>query len=196
MKIVADLRSMDVAGPSAALDKSPQQLPGDIVETVLSLVRPAAQLTVNGAGSPAGTYGGLPGLPVDVDWPHLEREPLSMLAQIRCAACADVLGPSWTLPCEGTMLFFYDQELRDGDEACRVLHVPDGVPVRGAPEGIGVIPALPLTVSQCLSAPEMSAPELEPCFATDPLGILAVLAELRTVLPHVPHQILGWLGEG
>ncbi|GAA0729560.1 DUF1963 domain-containing protein [Dactylosporangium roseum] len=187
---MADWPAMDVGVLRAALDDSSRALSTDLVEAVLSMVRPSVRLTVDGDGRPAGTYGGA--LPPGVDPPYLDGQPLVLLAQLRCAVLAEILGSAWAFPAEGSLLFFYDDELRDDDRAGRVLHVPDG----DAGAGPEVIPALPLTATPDLSAPDLAAAELRPLLYTDAPDLMAVLNELRTALPYAPHQVLGWLDDG
>ncbi|GIH07850.1 hypothetical protein Rhe02_59170 [Rhizocola hellebori] len=188
---------MDLDELRAALDNSlPPQL-APIVDTVLSLACPSAQLTVNDAGPHAGAYGGLPALPADVEWPHRSGQPLTLLAQLDCAVLSGVLGPAWTLPDQGTLLFFYDDATLGADEqAARVVHVNGHAPMRQAPADTVVIPQLPLTATPCWSLPEMGAGELSSSMTADPLGTLDVLSRISDLVPHTPHQVLGWLGDG
>lgn len=188
---------MDLDGLRAALDSSAAPQLAPIVDTVLSLARPSVQLTVNDGSPHAGTYGGLPALPDEVEWPCRNGQPLALVAQLDCAVLSDVLGPAWTLPGHGTLLFFYDDDalMVDG-QAARVLHVGGHAPVRRAPVNTPVIPALSLVATRRWSLPDMSADELSGCMAADTLGTLDVMSRIRDVVPHTPHQVLGWLGDG
>ena len=188
---------MDLDGLRAALDDSapPQHAP--IVDTVLSLARPSAQLTITEGAPHAGTYGGVPALPTDIPWPSRNSQPLTLIAQLNCTALSDLLGAAWTLPRQGTLLFFYDDHTMDvDDQAARVLHVEGHAPIRQAPENTPVIPPLSLVATRRPSLPDLSAAELSECMTTDTLGTLDVLSRIRRVLPHSPHQVLGWLDDG
>lgn len=205
---MADSVGVDLVTLRAAVAAHPDELNPEIVEAVLSLVRPALELALienpdadedhgeaGHGGGDAGTYGGLPPLPPDVDWPTVGGEPLALLAQLRCAALADLLGDAWTLPRDGTLLCF-TAVWRDEPEACRVLHVPGGTPVRDAPEGAEVIPPQPLGAWRRRSLPEWEDPALSALLREHGPDVTAVLDALGPALPYTPHQVLGWLGTG
>lgn len=209
---------MDLGLLRAAIDEAAAEVPPELAEAVLALVRPAVELAVaeydeaeydeaeageggdeageggdeDDAGVLAGEYGGLP---VGDEWPVFEGEPLVLVARLDCAVLAGLLGPVWTLPADGSLLCFNDHRHRDGDGACRVLHVPDGAPTMEAPDGATVIPALPLGAWPCLSVPELMAAELDEWRSRDLPGVADVLAALRPVVPYTPHQVLGRLDD-
>jgi hypothetical protein len=140
-----------------------------------------------------GDYGGLP---VGADWPVFQGAPLVLVARLHCEVLAELLGAQWTLPADGSLLFFNDDRHREGDGACRVLHVPDGARPIAVPEGAQVIPALPLGAWRRLSVPELSAAELDEWSSKDVLAVMDVLEAARSAVPYAPHQVLGWLGDG
>ncbi|GIG85503.1 DUF1963 domain-containing protein [Plantactinospora endophytica] len=191
---------------TALADSSRAQAAPDLVEQVLDLVRPSIGLAVparsrNGAAtdSVAGWYGGLPGLPDGVPWPEHRGRPMTLLAQLDCAALAPLLGPEWTLPRDGVLLFFSEEWFHadfgtgPGDDGCAVLHVPAGAPRRDAPAGTGVVPALPLVAAPVLAAPDYTEPELAALFSADPIRVMGLATEIRDRLPTVRHRVLGWL---
>ncbi|MDG4791618.1 DUF1963 domain-containing protein [Micromonospora sp. WMMD1102] len=198
--------SRAMAALRAALADSPRaQGAADLVEQLLALVRPSIGLAVparsrNGAsaGPVAGWYGGLPGLPEGVPWPHHQGRPMTLLARLDCAALAPLLGPEWTLPRDGVLHFFADEWVHadfgadPGDDGCAVLHVPVGQPDRVAPPDAVVIPALPLVGAPVLAAPDYEDPELAPVFSTDPPRVMGLVTEIRDRLPTVRHRLLGW----
>ncbi|MEU4563471.1 DUF1963 domain-containing protein [Actinoplanes sp. NPDC023936] len=97
-------------------------------------------------GGVVGQHGGLPALPVGMEWPSAEFGPLPFIASFDCAALPRV--PGLALPVDGSLLFFLDREfafdagtangsVADEQEFARVVHVPAGtatVPVE-APAG-------------------------------------------------------------
>jgi hypothetical protein len=173
---------------------------------IVSLARPSIGLTVVAAAQvlPDGhvntsSYGGLPPLPAEVDWPLYGTEPMVLLAQLDCVALAAVAGAEWTLPATGTLLFFHDEAFaapvpRDGvgDDGCRALHVPAGAPVRPAPPGTPTIPALPLAAEPVLSMPSMGAPQLYQRFRDNPPDALDVFNEAKELVERPRHRVLGW----
>ncbi|GAB3862959.1 hypothetical protein GCM10027610_108510 [Dactylosporangium cerinum] len=194
-----------------------------MVEAVLALVRPAVELAVvdygvededdasdgdaydgdeddgddseddGGDGLLVGDYGGLP---LGTDWPVFQGAPLVLVARLRCEVLAELLGAQWSLPADGSLLFFNDDWHRQGDGACRVLHVPDGAQAIEVPDGAQVIPALPLGAWRRLSVPELAAAELDEWSSKDVLALMDVLEAARSAVPYAPHQVLGWLGDG
>lgn len=80
-----------------------------------------------GGGSPVGQFGGLPRLPVGMEWPAAGDSPLPLLFSVDCGALPRVDG--FGLPEDGTLLFFVDQEMDHEDRSgryARVVYVPDG----------------------------------------------------------------------
>ncbi|MEQ4300926.1 DUF1963 domain-containing protein [Plantactinospora sp. B6F1] len=194
--------SRAVAALRAALADSPRaQGAPDLVEQILALVRPSIGLAVPARrrdGAVAGWYGGLPGLPDGVPWPRHQGRPMTLLARLDCATLAPLLGPEWTLPRDGTLLFFADEWFHadfgagPGDDGCAVLHVPVDAPDRAAPAEAVLIPALPLVAAPVLAAPDYSEPELAAAFSTDPIRVMGLVTEIRDRLPTVRHRLLGW----
>ena len=72
--------------------------------SVRLLTTPVDEKTLPLGGSKVG---GHPDLPADVDWPELNGQPQSFLAQIRLADVSPVAGGE-LLPARGTLWFFYD----------------------------------------------------------------------------------------
>ncbi|MBO0868531.1 MAG: DUF1963 domain-containing protein [Micromonosporaceae bacterium] len=190
-----DFRGMGLADLRAALDGSPPPLPAPVLDTVLSMARPSVQLTAGDGDPRAGTYGGLPALPADLAWPSRDQRPLTLVAQLDCAVLSYLLGPEWTLPKDGRLFFFHDDDLSTDDQAGRVLHVGGDPAVGAAPADAAVIPPIPLVATRCWSVPGMAADELTGSMAGDLLGTLDVLSRMSDVVPYPPHQVLGWLGD-
>jgi hypothetical protein len=210
---------MDLSAFRAALAASSGELNADMVEGVLSLVRPSAELILvedpddedeeeegeeeadeeaedeDGDGVYVGIYGGLPPLPPEVDWPSIGGEPLALLAQLHCQILADLFGEEWTLPRDGVLLFF-NAVWRLEPEAARVLHVPDDAPIRDAPDGAEVIPAQWMGAWPRRSLPEVEDPVLQAWLYDDPHALMAVLKLVEPLAPYHRHQVLGWLGQG
>lgn len=152
----------------------------------LGLLRPGARLEVAaGSDDGVGRLGGLPSLPVDVEWPVWDGHgPLSLVASIDCGRLpATVLDID--LPSAGTLLFFYfDGQLDDGDAlvlaedreswaGARVLYVAadEEVTERGAPAGLKPYPVVPLTARVEMTATEPWHPSVRAAFAPGaPLG--------------------------
>lgn len=97
---------------------------GEHTERLRALRRPSIRLVVDADrhaydddddgdddDSPIGgsRIGGLPDLPPEVEWPHIEGWPLSFLAQIRLADLRGLPGAE-DLPVSGLLAFFYDAD--------------------------------------------------------------------------------------
>lgn len=93
-------------------------------------LRLAIGLSGRGDGSPVGHIGGLPRLPVGMEWPSAGDIPLPLLLSVDCGALPKVDG--FDLPADGTLLFFVHQEMDAGElgvhpgQYARVVHVADG----------------------------------------------------------------------
>ncbi|NYV73712.1 DUF1963 domain-containing protein [Streptomyces sp. UH6] len=93
-------------------------------------LRLAIGMSGGGDGPPVGHIGGLPRLPVGMEWPTAGDVPLPLLLSVDCGALPRVDG--FDLPADGTLLFFVHQERDFGDgradpgQYARVVHVPDG----------------------------------------------------------------------
>ena len=104
-------------------------IPEDEVSTFAEFLRFA--IWTNGAttGDPVGQLGGLPHLPVGMEWP---AGPLPFVASFDCAALPRVDGLA--LPADGSLLFFLQHEdayeagsVAREQEHARVVYVPSGV---------------------------------------------------------------------
>ncbi len=177
-----------------------------------ALIEPAAALTVIPATTARHCYGGLPGLPSGTDWPSHAGTPMAFLARLDCADLAALLPETWTLPTTGTLLFFHAEpsatstqpapgvpdlhgpfDEPEHDDACRVLHVPAGLPPSPAPAGVQVIPPLPLAASRIGSVPPYDAPALRHAFTTDPVAAMNARELAEDTAGRPPrHQVLGW----
>ncbi|KIH99694.1 hypothetical protein LP52_05470 [Streptomonospora alba] len=90
-------------------------------------------------GVPVGRRGGLPRLPVGMEWPSSENGPLPFIASLDCAALPRVDGLA--LPADGSLLLFLHHEW--ADESCsiakeqefaRIVYVPAGTDTATAEE--------------------------------------------------------------
>ena len=120
-------------------------------EAWLSDERPSARLVrARDGDAVAAVLGGLPHLPVDVDWPRWGDAPLPFLASVELTALHAVL-PDAPLPVDGSLLFFGSSDAAGpgpvpvpfvsamfpaSRPGWRVIHVPAGTPTseRPAPE--------------------------------------------------------------
>ncbi|MFF3500621.1 DUF1963 domain-containing protein [Streptomyces sp. NPDC003247] len=101
-------------------------IPGDEISGFSQHLRLSIGLSVGG-GSPVGQFGGLPRLPVGMQWPSAGDIPLPLLLSVDCGALPRVDG--FDLPADGTLLFFVNQEMDHEDSSgryARVVYVPDG----------------------------------------------------------------------
>lgn len=163
-----------------------QHLSPEVAEKWLGLLRPGARLEAAASSDDGvGQLGGLPSLPVNVEWPVWDDHgPLSFIASIDCASLPkDALDID--LPEAGTLLFFYFDGHMDGGEAlvlaedresragARVLFVAaaEEVVERGTPAGLKPYPAVPLAARTAMTATEPWHPSVRAAFAPDaPLG--------------------------
>lgn len=160
-----------------------RQLPAEIAERWIALIRPAVRLRPCGPKEKlVGQLGGDPFLPDDVAWPVWEGEgSLNFVASIDCGQ----LPSDWldiALPESGTLLFFYfddtdgyfDPELpprsvypwdlESVTKGTRVLFVPAGVATaeRAAPADItGPYDYVPLTAKAILTGPDWWHPAFQ-----------------------------------
>jgi uncharacterized protein YwqG len=84
----------------------------DIIESVLTLVRPSIRLCPNASDESAqrigvSRIGGLPDLPPDMQWPEVDNRALQFVAQINLAD-AHPFDLENQLPKSGILSFFYD----------------------------------------------------------------------------------------
>lgn len=98
-------------------------VPEHVIDLGWGFARPRIELSYksDGDGSLAGTYGGHPRLPANIDrdgYPHF-------VASIDCAALPqDVL--DFPLPRDGELLFFADKHDEEDNSDGHVIHVPAG----------------------------------------------------------------------
>lgn len=109
---------------------------GHHVEALAPLVRTSIALQLRDALEHevgASRIGGIPDLPVDVEWPRDREGPLPFIAQLDLAALAP-LDLDHLLPPRGSLAFFGGW----GQDAprCAVLHLDGALAPRTAPEGI------------------------------------------------------------
>ncbi|WP_432990631.1 DUF1963 domain-containing protein [Dactylosporangium sp. CA-233914] len=126
-------------------------IPADAVDGFAEQLRFSIWASAGGDGELVGRSGGLPRLPVGMDWPSTTAcrsadappMPLPFIASFDCAALPRIGG--FDLPAEGSLLFFLDHEADFDDCDCsdeeqpfaRVLYVPAGTdttPPDGPPE--------------------------------------------------------------
>ncbi|WP_037861423.1 DUF1963 domain-containing protein [Streptomyces sp. NRRL S-340] len=102
-------------------------IPDDEISRFSQHLRWSIGLLGRGSGSPVGQVGGLPRLPVGMEWPSAGDIPLPLLLSVDCGALPRVDG--FDLPVDGTLLFFVDQEKDHEDSSgryARVVYVPGG----------------------------------------------------------------------
>ncbi|MFV5992196.1 YwqG family protein [Streptomyces sp. NPDC056231] len=171
---------MTHGSPDALRALALQHLSPDIAGKWVGLLRPGVRLeAAAGSDDGVGRLGGLPSLPVDVEWPVWnEHGPLSFVASIDCArlptAALDI-----DLPEAGALLFFYfDGQLDDGDAlvlaedraswaGARVLYVAadEKVAECGTPAGLKPYPMVPLAARVEMTATEPWHPSVRAAFA-------------------------------
>lgn len=125
-------------------------IPVDQIDIWTELVRFCVVL-MGTDGPPAGYLGGRPLLPADTTWP----DDLDFIAGIDCAALPRE-GTDITLPADGHLLFFLENDLLEMKNAHRVLHVPAGTVVseRPAPAGVPEYPRTDLVAHLAFSTPD------------------------------------------
>lgn len=102
-------------------------IPDDEVSRFIEHLRLSIRLSGGSGGVPVGQFGGLPWLPVGMDWPSDGVSPLPFIFSVDCAALPRVDG--FGLPAEGSLLFFLDHEqaATTGERGYgRVVFVPAG----------------------------------------------------------------------
>ncbi|MFG3553881.1 DUF1963 domain-containing protein [Micromonospora sp. NPDC047557] len=109
------------------------------VTTFAEFLRFAIWTSPDYDGPLVGRSGGLPRLPVGMQWPSAGSRPLQFVASFDCSALPRVDGLA--LPTEGSLLFFLDHEWADeaddvaGEQRyARVVYVPAGTDTATAPE--------------------------------------------------------------
>ncbi|MGI5152995.1 DUF1963 domain-containing protein [Plantactinospora sp. CA-294935] len=105
-------------------------VPDDEISGFTRHLRLSIGLSGGSGGVPVGQFGGLPRLPVGMDWPFAGASPLPFIFSVDCAALPRVDG--FGLPVDGSLLFFLDHEEDHLDRAtgerrhARVVYVPAG----------------------------------------------------------------------
>ncbi|MFF5054195.1 DUF1963 domain-containing protein [Micromonospora sp. NPDC000663] len=108
-----------------------QGIPEDEVSRFAEFLRFAIWTSPAYDGPPVGRGGGLPSLPVGMEWPSVGARPLQFVASFDCAALPRVAG--FALPTDGSLLFFLDHERAVEDDEvtgeqryARIVYVPAG----------------------------------------------------------------------
>ncbi|MFD6138381.1 DUF1963 domain-containing protein [Promicromonospora sp. NPDC060271] len=119
---------------------SERGIPEDEASTFAEFLRFAIWLSPHPtAGAPVGRYGGLPQLPVGMEWPSSRYGPLPFVVGFDCAALPRVDG--LPMPADGSLLFFLHHEwaheafsVTGEQEFARVVYVPADVGTTTAEE--------------------------------------------------------------
>ncbi len=114
-------------------------IPEDEVSKFAEFLRFAIWASERPNGVPVGRSGGLPRLPVGMEWPSSELGPLPYVASFDCAALPRVDGLA--LPADGSLLLFLHHEwahdtysVANEQEFARVVYVPAGTDTATAEE--------------------------------------------------------------
>ncbi|MDG4780872.1 DUF1963 domain-containing protein [Micromonospora sp. WMMD961] len=102
-------------------------IPDDEIGRFTTHLRLSIRLGGGSGGVPVGQFGGLPRLPVGMDWPVAGASRLPFIFSVDCAALPEVDGSG--LPVDGSLLFFLDPEedhLAREPGYARVVYVPAG----------------------------------------------------------------------
>ncbi|WP_264653449.1 YwqG family protein [Actinoplanes cyaneus] len=103
-------------------------IPDDEASRFLQHLRLSIRLSGGSGGVPVGQFGGLPRLPVGMDWPSAGVTLLPFIFSVDCAALPRIDG--FSLPADGSLLFFLEHEqdhLAAGEQNYgRVVYVPPG----------------------------------------------------------------------
>ncbi|RQX16297.1 hypothetical protein DDE19_16000 [Micromonospora ureilytica] len=116
-------------------------IPDDEISRFTEHLRLSIRLSGGAGGAPVGQFGGLPRLPVGMDWPTVEARALPFIFSVDCAALPTVDG--FGLPADGSLLFFLNHEedhLAAGDgerRYARVVYVPPDVDAQVAEKPAG-----------------------------------------------------------
>jgi len=156
-----------------------EHLPGDVADTWIALLRPAARLKHALPGEPVvGQLGGLPTLDQTAVWPTWTDEgPLTFVASINCESLVS-MGLDIALPQDGALAFFYfDGQYDDAQslvifeepetlKGSRVLYIPgdaSAIP-RPCPAGIEAYPRADLSAEMVATYPNFEHPALIEAF--------------------------------
>ncbi|MET8312042.1 DUF1963 domain-containing protein [Micromonospora sp. NPDC005173] len=113
-------------------------IPDDEISRFTKHLRLSIRLSGGSGGVPVGQFGGLPRLPVGMDWPFAGVSRLPFIFSVDCAALPRVDG--FGLPADGALLFFLDHEedclaSATGERRyARVVYVPAGTDTEVAEE--------------------------------------------------------------
>ncbi|MGW2518785.1 DUF1963 domain-containing protein [Streptomyces sp. NPDC001617] len=114
-------------------------IPEDEVSRFAEFLRFAIWARERPNGVPVGRSGGLPRLPVGMEWPSSEYGPLPFIASFDCAALPGVDGLA--LPADGSLLLFLHHEwaydafsIADEQKFARIVYVPAGTDTATAEE--------------------------------------------------------------
>ncbi|MER7586213.1 DUF1963 domain-containing protein [Micromonospora sp. NPDC127501] len=141
-------------------------IPDDEIGRFTTHLRLSIRLGGGSGDSPVGQFGGLPRLPVGMDWPTAGPSPLPFVFSVDCAALPRVDG--FGLPADGSLLFFLNHQEDHlaggtGDRRyARVVYVPADAATEVAEE-----PGNPTFVGEQYDLHARLRPELPPWIATD-----------------------------
>ncbi|MFE5211602.1 DUF1963 domain-containing protein [Streptomyces sp. NPDC056600] len=111
-------------------------IPEEGIRKFAEFLRFAVHADVRPNSAPVGQFGGLPRLPVGMEWPSSDEGPLPFIASLDCATLPRV--DSFPLPADGSLLFFLHHEWAyfNGaeQEYARVVYVPAGTETTTAEE--------------------------------------------------------------
>jgi hypothetical protein len=193
-----DAQHDDRYGQSTVRQLVSARLGAAAADRFLALIRPSLRFVAD-VGAEAGSfYGGTPQLPDGFDWPRYRGRPMLLLAQLDCARLSPLLGSDWTLPRDGHLLFFQDDDFvadfsfEHGDDGCQVVHVPATCLTAPPGDDAFTIPALPLIAHAVPSMPTVADPEADQAVGGDSLALLDLAETLSPFLPSVRHRLLGW----
>ncbi|MCC5582050.1 DUF1963 domain-containing protein [Microtetraspora sp. AC03309] len=189
-----------VSGSRAAIEEIVRaELGVDTAERFLPLVRPSVGFAVRTDLIESGSLiGGVPRATESFEWPHYRGHPMVLLAQLDCGQAARLLGRDWTLPRDGYLLFFHDDDFAAefsfdlGDDGCRVVHVAAGSDGQPRDGGGTVIPALPLEASALPSVPTWADAEADQAVDGDVRALINLDKALSALIPTPRHRLLGW----
>jgi hypothetical protein len=172
-------------------------------EQLLNLVRPSVAFTVRAdATDGRSAIGGAPRTTEAFDWPDYQGRPMILLAQVDCSQVAPLIGPQWTLPSDGYLLFFHDGDFAAefsfdlGDDGCAVIHVATGHGGQWKDDATSTIPLLPLEPRFLLSVPSWADAEAERATDGDIRTLIELDGALSNVLTPPRHRLLGWCDSG
>lgn len=179
------------------------QLGVGAAERFLPLIRPSVGFSVRTDLSDSGSViGGVPRTTESFEWPHHHRQPMVLLAQLDCGQAARLLGDAWTLPTDGYLLFFHDDDFAAefsfdlGDDGCRVVHVAAGSRGPRHEDNGPVMPALPLEAFTLPSVPTLADEEADQAVGGDVIALINLAEALSGLLPTPRHRLLGWCDTG